>query len=178
MYELIEDEESEGDERKDFSSAVSTFSPVDGALRSPSPAVPAALGPSVVPLYELQAMIHHRGHAGTATSGHYFCDLKSSEASSSSSPTPAPAQWRRYDDSFVRQIDDAQALQYGETNGYILFYAYQPLLNIEHAQDAAKAAAAHHAATVAAAAEAAQSAAASLVSAAHDTATPHALMRF
>jgi hypothetical protein len=105
----------------------------------------APLGPGVVPAYELQAVIHHKGPI--ATSGHYFADLRSRgnavasdeqqqqqrQRTGTETPLP-PEQWRRYDDSYVRLIDSAQALQYGETAGYLYFFSYSPLLNMDYVQ--------------------------------------------
>lgn len=92
---------------------------------SPGPA--SSLGPSVVPVYELQSVIHHKGPI--ATSGHYLTDLKSESCDAQQT-----AVWRRYDDQYVRVIDAAQAMQYGESAGYIFIYTYQPLNNLQHEQ--------------------------------------------
>lgn len=115
--------------------AVAAAPAASSASSSPVPllhgALPAALGPSVVPVYELQAVIHHRG--SIATSGHYLTDLKSeSPASANGNGNGGAASgWRRFDDQYVRAIDSTQAMSYGESAGYIFFFSYQPLLNLE-----------------------------------------------
>lgn len=98
-----------------------------GLARSLSPPQASSLGPSVVPVYELQSVIHHKGPI--ATSGHYLTDLKSEAGDGQQT-----AVWRRYDDQYVRVIDAAQAMQYGESAGYMFVYTYQPLNNLQHEQ--------------------------------------------
>ena len=108
--------------------SASSFSPVPPP---PQGSLPAALGPSIVPVYELQAVIHHRG--SIATSGHYLTDLKS-DMPPAAGGGACTTGWRRFDDQYVRAIDSTQAMSYGESAGYIFFFSYQPLLNLESMQ--------------------------------------------
>ncbi|CAM9682636.1 unnamed protein product [Chrysoparadoxa australica] len=77
---------------------------------------PARVGP-LRSRYRLQSVLHHLG--GHAFAGHYISDVKDWKKSG--------AGWKRFDDSLVREITQADALGgSAKKSCYIAFYALEP----------------------------------------------------